>query len=457
MDAPPGAWVMDRAWIPGLTGAVVVVCLALWAQRTDALDEGIWIGGRRVAETREGVLLVCLLVTAGAMLLVEAIRLLRREGRTYLRVHPAIRSRRLGAFVEECGIHFLLHLALLALVIFFYKTTNEYGFRVEAEYYGIWFRLLEWAWAATVFLGFPYVILTRALRYSEETDRRDYGLLLGRALRCALSRIPGLRVDTAGLGEGDARNLRSLLVKLFFAPLMTVFFSHQFPHLVSNLGYLLETLPETVAAGTYTHRQFNTDLFNVSISLLFTIDVGLAWCGYVVSSRWVENETLSTEPTVLGWVVCLCCYPPFQMFLGLYYAAPDDREILSLEHPWVVTLFTILMALSYLVYVSATVVFGVRFSNLTHRGIIRNGPFAVVRHPAYAAKNAAWWLLMFPTILFGASADGWSETFGLTAGLVIMTGFYYLRAITEERHLSMDPAYRAYCRQVRHRFIPGIL
>ena len=33
-------------------------------------------------------------------------------------------------------------------------------------------------------------------------------------------------------------------------------------------------------------------------------------------------------------------------------------------------------------------------------------------------------------------------------GLILMTTLYYFRAITEEKHLSEDPAYIEYCRKV---------
>jgi protein-S-isoprenylcysteine O-methyltransferase Ste14 len=33
---------------------------------------------------------------------------------------------------------------------------------------------------------------------------------------------------------------------------------------------------------------------------------------------------------------------------------------------------------------------------------------------------------------------------------------YFLRAVTEERHLSSDPDYLAYCKRVPYRFIPGV-
>jgi protein-S-isoprenylcysteine O-methyltransferase Ste14 len=44
------------------------------------------------------------------------------------------------------------------------------------------------------------------------------------------------------------------------------------------------------------------------------------------------------------------------------------------------------------IYAWATVAFGLRFSNLTYRGVLTNGPYAFTRHPAYLSKNAFWWM-----------------------------------------------------------------
>ena len=116
-----------------------------------------------------------------------------------------------------------------------------------------------------------------------------------------------------------------------------------------------------------------------------------------------------------------------------------------------------MMVCSYIVYMSATLWFGVRFSNLTNRGIIRKGPFAYIRHPAYASKNFAWWCVMFPAIIYNAQHTGMGLAGMQIVGLILMTYTYYLRAITEERHLSADPVYLEYCKQVPYRFIPKIL
>jgi protein-S-isoprenylcysteine O-methyltransferase Ste14 len=88
---------------------------------------------------------------------------------------------------------------------------------------------------------------------------------------------------------------------------------------------------------------------------------------------------------------------------------------------------------------------GFRASNLTNRGIVKTGPYRFVRHPAYAVKVLIWFT---QGIFFGQF------------GVFIMAGFaiiYFLRAWTEERHLSMDPDYVEYMKLVRWRFIPGVI
>ena len=92
------------------------------------------------------------------------------------------------------------------------------------------------------------------------------------------------------------------------------------------------------------------------------------------------------------------------------------------------------------IYTWATVSFGVRFSNLTNRGIITNGPYRWVKHPAYVSKNFSWWFVSMPFL----SALSATEALRASMALLLLNGVYYLRAKTEERHLSSDPDYVAY-------------
>ena len=84
--------------------------------------------------------------------------------------------------------------------------------------------------------------------------------------------------------------------------------------------------------------------------------------------------------------------------------------------------------------------FGMRFSNLTDRGTITNGPYRYFKHPAYVSKNISWWLMYMPFLSKVDLASGFRACLLLAA----VNYLYYLRAKSEEKQLMADPAYRAY-------------
>lgn len=456
-SAASGTWVTDRAWICGVAGALSVVLIAYWYNRTEALRNGLSLFGANLTDNKTDTLLAALFMVAAIMVLIEGVRLWLRSPREFFVLSPDVENGHYIRLFVDALANYLLYLALFAIAIAFYHSANEYGFHKNAPYYQPWFRFLDIVWNVYLWAGLPYAIITRAFKHDPQAEQRDLTRTFTRVLYFFISFVPAFKKLHQGFDERDKKNARALLVKMFFAPLMTVFFCDQFQHLVGNVGYVLDGLPSAISSGIYTHDRFNRDLFNISMALIFSIDVALAWCGYIVASRWLDNQTASAEPTLLGWMVCIACYPPFQMALGLYFTIPGDRAILQMPNATWVSIFTLMMVASYVIYMSATLWFGVRFSNLTNRGIIRKGPYAIVRHPAYASKNFAWWCVMFPYIIYSATHTGIGVAAFHTLGLIFMTGFYYLRAITEERHLLADPYYQAYCQKVKHRFVPGLI
>ncbi len=440
-------WVTDGAWLSGLAGALMTLLCGLWFSRVDALGKGIQLFGWQVAPGRDDAVLLALILIALAMVVVELVRLPLVQRGYFIQRSPLLTSGRTGAFWQESIRIFLQNLLLLWLA----KTAYASAAQSPA-----WDQAMDVVWTFYLWAGLPYTLVTRAYKYDPAADAVDYPALLGKIGRNLLH---SLGVRTAGdleFNSNDKKTLLGLLVKLFFAPIMTVFFFSQFPTLVRNIGYMIDFLPGKLAAGDYSHADFNRDLFNIGKSFLLSIDVALAWCGYVVTSRWLDNRTQSAEPTLLGWAVCLLSYPPFQM-LGLYFTYPSEDTIFRYDNPWAISVFVVLAILSYFIYMWATLCFGVRFSNLTHRGIIRTGPFAAVRHPAYASKNLSWWLIILPAIVMNVQNTGYLMALVLIIGLAVQTWVYYMRAITEERHLSLDPLYLEYCRQVKYRFIPGVI
>ena len=453
-----GVWITDGAWISGLVGVIVLFVVAILCHQNRWLDNGLLFLSIEL-KTKLEVELFCLIVIAFSMCLVELLRLTLAGHKPIFSIAPSLLKGQYLDVIFKSFWRYLCYLALFHIVVFLYKVAPEYGFIEQSSYYLPWFKMCNWLLSAFTWFGFPYVLLTYALKYDEQKDKHSYHQLIEYLVFGLLARLKIIQRPADTINNAQRKKiLLGLTVRVFFAPLMTVFFIDQFGHLVSNFGYIVDWLPKNIASGNYSHGTFNKDLMNLFKPIIFSIDVTLAWCGYVITSRWLDNETQSTEPTLLGWLVCLISYPPFQL-AGLYFLFPSESQILNLENHYFVTFFTVLTLLSFIIYTISTVVFGVRFSNLTHRGIIRTGPFSIIRHPAYTSKNIGWWLGIFPVLLylFFTGALQFVPLVLMTIALAAQSYWYYWRALTEERHLLIDPAYQEYCESVKCRFIPGIL
>jgi len=454
-----GVWITDGAWISGLTGVVSLMVIAIMCQKHQWLDNGLTVLGFDF-ETRLDVQLLCLIAVALSMCLVEVLRLTISGHKPLFSISPQVKKGQIGEVFFKSLWRFSCYLALFYFIGLIYRVAPEYGFLDKSPYYQPWFEMYQWLFRAFTILGFPYVFFTEVFKYDEKKDVNSYHylveyVLIGLLTKIRLIQKPKYQPVT---GTQLKKITLGLLVRVFFAPLMTVFFIDQFGHLVSNFGYLFDVLPQKIAQGHYSHANFNKDLMNVMKPIIFGIDVTLAWCGYVLTSRWLDNETQSAEPTLIGWVVCLLSYPPFAL-AGLYFIFPSESIIRTVDNQLFVSVFSILTIISFIIYTVATIVFGVRFSNLTHRGIIRTGPFAFVRHPAYASKNIGWWLGIFPVLVYLFLIGNMPASYMVlaTLALAVQSYWYYWRAITEERHLMIDPAYQEYCEQVKYRFIPGVI
>jgi len=223
------------------------------------------------------------------------------------------------------------------------------------------------------------------------------------------------------------------IVKGFFLPLMFGFIVGDLTNFWS--GPLLPRLDSFEA------------VFSRLIDLFYFIDVLLAGVAYVLTLRVLDTHIRSTEPTMSGWVVCLLCYPPFNTITGQYL--PYDQDDLFwgkvfAAYPALYVIWGSAILVLVFVYMWSTAAFGLRFSNLTNRGIITNGPYRWSKHPAYISKNLSWWLISVPFI----AGAGWQQAVQSCLLLGGVNLIYFLRARTEERHLGRDPAYRDYAQMI---------
>lgn len=195
---------------------------------------------------------------------------------------------------------------------------------------------------------------------------------------------------------------------------------------------------------------------NWLIIAMFLVDVQFATVGYVLTFKPLDSHIRTANPFMSGWVAALICYPPFIMMGDngpLNYHVNRGEWFIWFEGntPLLVVWGAWLVFLTG-VYAWATVAFGLRFSNLTHRGILTHGPYRWTKHPAYLSKNAYWWFALMPFLTVNGSWVDGARNFVLMAAV---SGVYYWRARTEEKHLMADPDYAAYAAWMdRHGPVP---
>ena len=298
----------------------------------------------------------------------------------------------------------------LGLIALAYWLLPEY----HGSFYGPYWLLLRTLAPACVLVPCYFAWTDRLLR-----EERDEYWQVGRVL-C------GHWQDAQP--EALKRHFLGWTVKAFFLPLMSVYLTDDYTTLT---GYFQRHDPSLL---------WNYDAW---FNLCYTIDLLFCVVGYSASLRLFDSHMRSVEPTLLGWAAALICYQPFYSVVGQDYLSYQGSLYWdNWLAPWPVLrdCWAGAIIVLSLLYALATVAFGLRFSNLTHRGIITNGLYRFTKHPAYVSKNLSWWLISVP---FVWSRDG-MDALRHCVLLLLVNGVYFLRARTEERHLSRDPVYAAY-------------
>jgi len=259
-------------------------------------------------------------------------------------------------------------------------------------------------------------------------------------------------------GYHERHALMFLLIKLIYGPMMV----NSVCYGVERVGYWLPFL----ARKTPWINTLDVS-YMIFVAAVFLVDSSLFCFGYHAEAGFLRNRVRYVETSLFGLTVCLMCYPPFNEVTTHFLGASNNSESIlfrgDLRHPitWILrgaALFFLLML------VSSSLSLFTRASNLTNRGIVTRGPYSIVRHPGYAAKNLYWLCTLIPTFFnINPNAPLFTWTgYGLfclstIAGFAAWTGIYCLRALTEEKLLMRDPEYAAYCQKVRWRFIPGLV
>lgn len=291
-------------------------------------------------------------------------------------------------------------------------------------FYSPFFAAIPWL-ACTMLLAAPLYFAWCDRRLDEPEDGYYH-------TGCAVLFRKGWQARRIGI------HLRNWLVKAFFLPLMFVF-------LMQNVGQF----SQITSIDTSNHMQVYYGLHN----FIYMLDLLFACVGYIMTLRIVNSHIRSSEPTFFGWIIAVCCYSPFwngMLYINfLAYNRDGNFDTVLAGNPIMLyaTGACILVLIS--IYSLATIAMGYRFSNLTYRGVITSGPYRFCKHPAYVAKSLSWWLVSMPFI----SQNGPEFAVRSCLLLLVVNAIYFMRARTEERHLSNYPEYVTYAEAMNTRSI----
>lgn len=314
------------------------------------------------------------------------------------------------------------------VVLIFYKFNPVYYLSERAVgFYGSFFEILHAAG--------PFILLGSAVYFwfvdRRQRDPYDEYWQLG----CFLT---GRFKETNSIVLFEFA--KSWFIKAFFLPFMFGFLV-EYVHMISQWRWDGVTfLP------IYDHL----------LNLFYAVDILFGVMSYVLTLRLLDTHIQSTEPTIIGWAVCLACYSPFYSIFGLgLLPAQSDLpwDLWLLSNPPLFYFCGLSILILTLIYALATVAIGYRISNLTYRGLITSGPYRYTKHPAYICKVASWWLISMPFLSTAGAAAACIQSLSMIA----VTLVYYLRAKTEENHLSNYPEYVAYANWINDHGLFSVL
>jgi hypothetical protein len=419
--APPASDVSTGVGLVGLAGLVVWI---LFCRSYPEIAQGLGLGGAFAAE--RGVLsgpyaaLAGMIFTAVPMalwsLLVDKVHLRPSTGIDWSLKRP------LPEVLPVAVIKLVGLWATWGLLAAFYALARWYW----SGPYLFAMEVLSGAILPLVILSVPYVIwLDRFL-----VEPRDGAFHFGAFV------VGGGVVGREQWDAGAiARHWRAWAIKGFFGAFM--------------ISILPPGFADVVTASPMQLLDRPVEFIMLLVTFLFLIDVQIGTVGYLFTLRPLDSHIRSGNPFLAGWLAALLCYPPF-----VWGIIGPDKQILSYEfgtpgwahwlagHDGLLWAWGGLLMVLTGIYAWATVVFGIRFSNLTYRGVLTNGPYRFTRHPAYLAKNLFWWASVMPFLVQNGT---WLEALRNCVFLLAVNAIYYWRARSEEAHLlAEDPKYREY-------------
>ncbi len=219
-----------------------------------------------------------------------------------------------------------------------------------------------------------------------------------------------LVLGRAGADRGQAlSHVRSLALRSYFAPQMLgalVVFIY-----AALTGPIVSAPDGMEGMGAFSGAAVVRMLL-AGYYFFSAMDVLFATIGYIAALRILDTDIRSMDSCAAGWVSCLICYQPVYalimapLLFNRLLANPRWYDWFA-GHDVLMLAWGSLAALAMCAEALTTLTFGMRFSNLTWRGLMRTGLFRYTRHPQYVAKMIHRFMLYVPLFsLAGISGAG---------------------------------------------------
>jgi protein-S-isoprenylcysteine O-methyltransferase Ste14 len=357
---------------------------------------------------------LALLVILAALLPPVAAEFLSQRARFGTRPPATLRS-----VCEQVAVKWLGICGGVALMVVYWWLFPLY----DGLYYRAFFQLLPQLLPWILLLCLGVSLYTEWRLGSEEDQNRQLGLLvLGRWREIHL---PILK--TAFL---------ALLVRAIFLPM-------NFAALINGLTWLREFHWQL-------HQLNFAELHYLGMKIFWTLLIAAIVPGYLFSSRLLGTSVRRADASWLGWIMTMVCYPPLLAgVLGQWFKYNAKLYDQYFMRPWVeltqdipmaMLMVGLIILLTEIVHWWGEAILGIRASNLTHRGVITNGPFRLSRHPIYVAKCIGWLFISLPFVM----GSDWLDSLRLTLLWGGVCAIFFGRAWVEERLFADDPVYVEY-------------
>lgn len=258
--------------------------------------------------------------------------------------------------------------------------------------------------------------------------------------------------------ENEKQAFMILFIKAFFGVYTVNILCNQYlPSMDYNIGFLKEMFSQAYqyasTAGVYMGiAQYIDDTTDMWVKLSLTVTMLVYAVSYITDISLFRNKIKSADTTPLGVLSCLLCFYPFILITNFILPNYPEEFVPINNLPLKLTL-SVLLILANLISLIAILRLGTKAGNLTNRGIVTGFPYNIIRHPDYAMQICIAVILPVPVYFNDISIFA---KIMLTLGILGWIYIYYLRAITEERHLIKDEDYQKYVEKVKYRFIPKL-